>query len=88
VGALAVAKSHQGTGLGSRIVETLVHDARALGLQRVFALTLQERFFNRLGFETTNISEFPEKVAADCTGCARRATCNEIAVACTLVTAA
>ena len=88
VGALAVAKTHQGTGLGSRIVETLVHDARALGLQRVFALTLQEHFFNRLGFETVNISEFPEKITADCTTCTRRATCNEIAVACTLVTAA
>jgi hypothetical protein len=71
----------QGTGLGRRAVETLVHDARALGLQRVFALTLQDRFFHRLGFETVAISEFPEKVAADCSTCSRRATCAEIAVA-------
>lgn len=84
IGALAVAESHRGTGLGKRVVETLVHDARALGLHRVFALTLQDVFFHRLGFETTNISAYPEKVAADCVTCTRRSTCNEIAVALTL----
>lgn len=80
VGALAVSEECRGTGLGKRIVETLVHDARALGLHRVFALTMEERFFHRCGFETTVISEFPEKVAADCASCARRTSCNEIAV--------
>jgi amino-acid N-acetyltransferase len=84
VGALAVFDGYQGTGLGRRIVETLVHDARALGLQRVFALTLQDGFFHRLGFETVNIGAFPEKVAADCSTCARRAGCREIAVAISL----
>jgi amino-acid N-acetyltransferase len=81
IGALAVAADRQGTGLGGRIVETLVHDARALGLRRVFALTLRDRFFHRLGFETVAVALFPEKVAADCTTCARRSACDEIAVA-------
>jgi amino-acid N-acetyltransferase len=84
IGALAVAEDHQGTGLGARMVQTLVHDARALGLQRVFALTLRDRFFHRLGFATVPIAEFPEKIAEDCVGCARRSACNEIAVAMTL----
>jgi amino-acid N-acetyltransferase len=84
IGALAVATDHQGSGLGGRIVETLVHDARALGLHRVFALTLRDTFFHRLGFETVPIAKFPEKIAADCVGCARRAACIEIAVALTL----
>lgn len=84
IGALAVAPDRHGGGIGRRLVETLVHDARTLGLRRVFALTLQDGFFHRLGFETTLISEFPEKVAADCSSCARRATCNEIAVAYTV----
>jgi amino-acid N-acetyltransferase len=81
IGALAVAPDRQGCGLGGRIVDTLVHDARALGLRRVFALTLRDRFFHRLGFETVPIGMFPGKIAADCAGCARRSTCNEIAVA-------
>lgn len=84
IGALAVATGRQGTGVGRRLVETLLQDAAMLGLRRLFALTLQDGFFHRLGFETTTVSEFPEKVAADCSTCARRATCSEIAVARTL----
>lgn len=84
IGALAVAPDRHGIGIGRRLVETLVHDAGTLGLRRVFALTLEDGFFHRLGFEATTLSEFPEKVAADCSSCARRATCREIAVARTL----
>ncbi|HEY8469652.1 MAG TPA: GNAT family N-acetyltransferase [Longimicrobiales bacterium] len=78
--ALAVAERCQSQGVGRRLVETLLEEARALGLRRVFALTLHPGFFHRLGFRTTNIAEFPEKIALDCNGCARRAACAEIAV--------
>lgn len=81
IGALAVCAGRHGSGIGRRLVDTLVHDAGTLGLRRVFALTLRDGFFHRLGFETTAVSEFPEKVAADCSTCARRTTCTEIAVA-------
>lgn len=85
IGALAVRAEKHGTGVGRQLVQTLVHDAGMLGLRRVFALTLQDGFFHRLGFETTQVAEFPEKVAADCSSCARRATCSEIAVARSLI---
>lgn len=85
VGALAVSDERQGTGVGRKLVEALVHDAQLLGLRRVFALTTSDGFFHRIGFETTLVSEFPEKVAADCVTCARRSTCGEIAVARTLM---
>lgn len=81
VGALAVAPSMQGHGVGRRVVETLLDDARALRIKRVFALTMQVEFFHRLGFERVAITEFPEKQAADCASCARRLTCPETAVA-------
>jgi amino-acid N-acetyltransferase len=84
VGALAVSSSCQGLGLGRHIVEALVEDARLLGISRVFALTLQVAFFAKCGFQPTIVSEFPEKVAADCTGCSRRSSCIEVAVARTL----
>lgn len=80
VGALAVAPSVQGRGVGRRVVETLLEDARALGIERVLALTLQVEFFGRLGFEVRPVAEFPEKVAADCSTCARRTRCPETAV--------
>jgi amino-acid N-acetyltransferase len=84
IGALAVATELHGAGIGRRLVEVLLDTARATGVQRVFALTLQEQFFERLGFRRTTIDEFPLKVAADCSTCARRHACAEITVAMTL----
>src|SRR5262249_47901545 len=43
----------KGEGLGDRLVERMVHEAETLGLEYVFACTLDERaqqFFERLGF--------------------------------------
>jgi amino-acid N-acetyltransferase len=80
VGALAVHERAQGHGVGSAIVDALVDEARDLGIKRVIALTMSEHFFNRLGFRTVPISQFPQKVAADCSVCSKRASCAEIAV--------
>ncbi|MBW3554162.1 MAG: GNAT family N-acetyltransferase [Gemmatimonadetes bacterium] len=81
VSALAVAPEAHGRGLGRRLVETLIDEARSLGLATLFALTLEEGFFHRLGFRTVARELFPEKIAADCAGCDRRTHCREIAVA-------
>jgi amino-acid N-acetyltransferase len=84
IGALAVAADRQGEGIGGRIVRALLDEARALGLRRIFALTLEERFFHRQGFRTTDVRQFPAKIARDCAGCAKRTHCPEIAVECDL----
>ena len=76
--ALAVNENCHGQGVGRRIVETLLRDARGMDLCRVFAMTLQPVFFEKLGFEAQHIALFPEKIAIDCSGCAKRATCAEI----------
>ena len=47
---LAVHPSARGTGVGHALVGRLVDQARELGLQRVFVLTFEERFFGRHGF--------------------------------------
>jgi amino-acid N-acetyltransferase len=47
---LAVHPSARGTGVGHALVDRLVDQARELGLQRVFVLTFEERFFGRHGF--------------------------------------
>ena len=80
VASLAVAPGRVGQGLGRRVVRALLDEAAALGVERVFALTLDPGFFHRLGFDTTSIREFPEKLTQDCARCARRAACNEVAV--------
>ncbi len=78
--ALAVAERAQGQGIGGAVVESIVDEAERRGVRRLFALTLREEFFNRLGFRTRPMREMPEKLAADCVACPRRQACNEILV--------
>ncbi|MDN5790864.1 MAG: amino-acid N-acetyltransferase [Micrococcales bacterium] len=47
---LAVAREALGAGLGGQLLETLVEDARELGVRRLFCLTFETRFFERHGF--------------------------------------
>ncbi len=47
---LAVADGHQGSGIGSQLVLTLLDAAREVGVSRVFVLTFAVDFFRRHGF--------------------------------------
>ena len=78
--ALAVAEEAQGAGVGRMLVERVEQEARALGVGTLFALTLRDSFFHRLGFRTVPKELFPLKVWADCRTCASRDACMEIAV--------
>jgi amino-acid N-acetyltransferase len=84
IAGLAVRDDQQGLGLGRALVETLIADARALGLREVFGLTRKEEFFVRLGFRVAAKEQFPLKVWADCARCPRQHACDEVAVALTL----
>ena len=48
---LAVLPEAKGTGVGSALLDSLVEDARELGVQRLFCLTFEVDFFARHGFE-------------------------------------
>jgi len=80
VRALAVAPDLRGQGIGRRLVEFLVDEAREMGLARVFALTYQREFFAACGFEVISKDELPQKVWKECVYCDRFQDCNEIAV--------
>ncbi len=80
IAGVAVQDDRQGRGLGRAVIETLVAEARALGLSEVFALTRKPAFFLRLGFRPAEKAQFPQKVWADCARCPRQACCDEIAV--------
>jgi amino-acid N-acetyltransferase len=47
---VAVSESARGQGIGHLIVDTLLEDARELGLKRIFVLTFEAAFFARHGF--------------------------------------
>lgn len=62
---LAVAPSHLGTGLGGRILEQLIDDARDLGVSRLFCLTFETEFFTRHGFSVIAGQAVPTEVYAE-----------------------
>lgn len=81
---LAIAEGHQGLGLGRRLVESTISDAENLGIHKVFALTYEQTFFERCGFEVVNRHSLPLKVWSECLRCPKNDACDEIAVVKTL----
>jgi len=77
---LAVAPEWQGHGLGRRLCEPLIEDARALGIPTVFALTYQVTFFGKLGFEIVPKTVLSQKVWQDCQFCSKQDCCDEVAM--------
>jgi amino-acid N-acetyltransferase len=77
---LAVAPSQRGKGLGRKLVEACIDEARHLGIRRVMSLTYERVFFERLGFGVVDRQELPLKVWADCVRCPKNAACDEIAM--------
>jgi amino-acid N-acetyltransferase len=80
VRSLVVAPGYQGRGLGVRLVERIVEDARQLGLPRVIALTRTPAFFERAGFRQVERETLPRKIWTDCIHCPRRHACDETAM--------
>jgi amino-acid N-acetyltransferase len=80
VRSLVVHEDVSGRGIGSRLVEACLSEARQLGIGRVFALTYQQSFFEKLGFEVIEKSELPQKIWSDCIKCVKFPDCDEIAL--------
>ncbi len=77
---LAVAPAHKGTGIGRTLVHAVIDQARRLGVSRLFALTLEPRFFEKMGFKVLEKDDLPMKVWSDCARCPKQEECDEVAV--------
>jgi len=84
VRSLVVHEDVSGRGIGSHLVEVCLSEARQLGIGRVFALTYQQSFFEKLGFEVIEKSELPQKIWSDCIKCVKFPDCDEIALSISL----
>ena len=80
VRSLVVDESFAGRGIGKHLVEARLSEARTLGIGRVFALTYQQAFFEKLGFSVIEKSELPQKIWGDCIKCAKFPECDEVAL--------
>ena len=77
---LVIAPAYQGLGLGGKIVNMLLNEAKSLDVDRVFALTRKPGFFLKLGFQLTHMEDLPRKVQHDCVFCPKFHACDEAAV--------
>ncbi len=80
VRSLAVDESLQGRGVGRKLMEMCLSDAREMNLPRVFTLTYQTGFFDKLGFTRVEKLTLPQKIWGDCVHCAKFSDCDEIAM--------
>ncbi len=80
VRSLAVREEATGRGIGHRLVQCCLDEARALGMHRVFALTYVPDFFERFGFQRYAKENLPHKVWADCLNCPKFPDCDEVAL--------
>lgn len=84
VRSVCIEESMRSRGVGRKIVETCLDEARRFEVGRVFVLTYQDAFFSRFGFEPVDKTELPQKIWTDCIKCAKFPMCDEVAMVMTL----
>ncbi len=77
---LAVDNRYQGRGIGKKLVNSCLKEAKELGIKKVFALTYQTEFFKKMGFRDIDKTSLPQKIWGDCLRCPKFPECDEYAV--------
>jgi amino-acid N-acetyltransferase len=77
---LAVHPEQLRKGIGSKLVEHVLFEAKSFEIQKVFALTYRPDFFKRFGFQAIDRAELPIKIWADCIMCIKFPDCDETAM--------
>lgn len=77
---LVVRPDLQREGIGTKLLNACLDEARSLEISRVFALTRAPGFFLRHGFSEIDKHELPHKVFQDCVRCPLFPDCDEVAV--------
>lgn len=77
---LAVASTKSGKGIGAKLLEQCLKDAKHLRVRKVFALTYVPGFFEKFGFNIVDKKELPHKIWSECIRCMYFPGCKEIAM--------
>ena len=85
VRSLCVVPGVTSRGVGRALSQRILDEAARFGLKSVFALTLANGFFEKLGFREVPRERFPTKVWRDCLQCPKYFQCDEKAVVLDLV---
>ncbi len=77
---LCVSEPFRKLGIGRRLVDACLEEARSFDVSRVFVLTYQVRFFEHCGFHAIDKKELPQKIWSDCIKCHKFPACDENAM--------
>jgi amino-acid N-acetyltransferase len=76
---LAVDPGYLGHGTGRKLIEKCIEKAKKLELQKLVALTYQDKFFEKMGFKLEDKDHFPRKLWRECLECPKLENCDEFA---------
>ena len=77
---LAVAESKSGRGIGRKLIEHCLKEAKTLKVRKIFALTYVPKFFEEFGFKVIDRKKLPHKIWSECIRCMYFTNCKEIAM--------
>jgi len=77
---LAVAEGSQRKGIGDRLIEACLKEAKELGIPTVFCLTYKPALFEKRGFSQIDKMELPRKIWTECYRCPKFPDCDEVAL--------
>lgn len=78
---LAVKESFCHRGIGKKLVDHFLNEAKELGIKKVFTLTYQTVFFQKCGFDIISKELMPHKIWKDCLNCPKFPNCDEMLMA-------
>ena len=78
---LIVKEGARGLGVGKKIVQYCMQEAKELEVKEILVLTYIAEFFKKLGFKEIEKESIPEhKIWLDCVKCIHFPVCNEISL--------
>ncbi len=77
---LAVAEDNQKEGVGAKLVQACLSEAKELAIPTFFCLTYKPGFFEKFGFSQVDKMELPRKVWSECYLCPKFPDCDEVAL--------
>ncbi len=77
---IAVIKKYQNRGIGKKLIEHCLNEAKELGIGKVFSLTGNPEYFIKVGFTSIDKNSLPHKIWGDCLKCPKFPECDEVAV--------
>ncbi len=80
VASVGITEELRGKGMGQKMVQHLIERARQMKLPKIFALTRQVAFFEKLGFQKIPKETLPPKIWKDCMHCTKFMGCDEVAM--------